>query len=343
MNNMNDLINPQLPFHPTKNKIIFLMLVVIFLFLFCPWIAFTVGKGQVTAINPNERVQSITATVGGFVKTWFVKEGDKVQEGQVIAELIDNDPSLMERLERERDAAAQALDSAKMMMDTAELDLNRQMKLFKQGLSSRKDYEKAKIEFSKLSVEYSKSLATLTKTETQFSRQSTQKIVAPRNGTIIRIVPGERGLLIKPGAPIAVFAPQVQTPAVELWIDGNDASMLLPGQTAQIQFEGWPAIQIAGWPSLSIGTFKAKVHLVDQASSYEGKFRVLLTPDSPWPSSKILRLGVNAKGYIKLSSSFVLKEIWRHLNGFPPVLAPIKDELNEMLSTKKDNSEEVKK
>ncbi len=343
MNNINNLIHPHLPFNPTKNKIILLLLLVIFLFLFSPWIAFTVGKGQVTAINPNERVQSITAPVGGFIKTWYVKEGDQVKEGNVIAELIDNDPFLMERLEREKNAAEEALKSAKMMMDTAELDLNRQMKLFKQGLSSRKDYEKARIEFSKLSVEYSKALATFTKTETQFSRQSTQKILAPRNGTIIRIVPGERGMLIKPGFPIAVFAPEVKTPAVELWIDGNDASMLIPGQTAQIQFEGWPAIQIAGWPSLSIGTFKAKVHLVDQASSYQGKFRVLLTPLSHWPSSKILRLGVHAKGYIKLSSSFVIKEIWRHLNGFPPILEPIKDELNTMLSTKKESTEETQK
>ena len=338
MRDLQKLIQPRLPFAPSKNKTLKFVAAVFVIFMFFPWTAFTVGKGQITAINPNERVQTITAPLGGFIKTWHVKEGDRVKEGQLIADLVDNDPSLLIRLEREKNAASTGLDSAQLMMDTARIDLERQKKLFEEGLSSRKDYEKAKIEYSKLAVEYSKTLATLTKSETQLSRQSTQRIVAPRNGTITRIMPGERGMLIKAGNPIAIFAPDVQTPAVELWVDGNDASMLTSGQTAELQFEGWPAIQIAGWPSIAIGTFKGKVHLVDQASSHDGKFRVLLVPSSDWPSQKILRLGVHAKGYIKLRDSFIFRELWRQLNGFPPVLEPIQDELNKMLNSKKYES-----
>jgi multidrug efflux pump subunit AcrA (membrane-fusion protein) len=340
MSNLQLLLKPKLPFAPSKRSTLNLILFVFIVLMFCPWIAFTVGKGQITAINPNERVQTITAPLGGFIKTWHVKEGDRVKEGQLIADLVDNDPALLSRLETEKNAAETGLASAKLMMDTANIDRERQKSLFEQGLSSRKDYEKAKIEFSKLSVEHSKNLAILTKSQTQLSRQSTQRIVSPRNGTITRIIPGERGMLIKAGNPIAIFAPDVEIPAVELWIDGNDASMLKVGQSAELQFEGWPAIQIAGWPSIAIGTFKGKVHLVDQASSRGGKFRVLLVPSSKWPSQNILRLGVHAKGYIKLSSSFVLKEVWRQLNGFPPVLEPIQDELNKMLSSKDQSSDE---
>lgn len=340
MNELRPYTTPKLPFGTKKNYLFKLILILIVLLLFCPWIAFTVGKGQITAINPNERVQTITAPLGGFIKTWHVKEGDRVIEGQLIADLIDNDPSLLDRLESEKNAAETGLASAQLMMDTAKINRDRQKSLFEQGLSARKDYEKAKIEYSKISIEHSKNLATLAKSETQLSRQSTQRIVSPRDGTITRIIPGERGMLIKAGNPIAIFAPDVETPAVELWIDGNDASMLTPGQTADIQFEGWPAVQIPGWPSVSIGTFKGKVHLIDQASSHLGKFRVLLVPVSSWPSQKILRLGVHAKGYIKLRDSFVIKEIWRQLNGFPPVLEPVQDELNRMLSAdqKKDES-----
>lgn len=342
MDEIKSLVKPRLPFLPTKPSNLKFAGIVFVILMFTPWIAFTVGKGQITAINPNERVQSITAPLGGFIRTWHVKEGDMVEEGQVIADLVDNDPALLNRLEREKDAAKTGLASAQLMMDTARIDLERQKKLFDQGLSSRKDYEKAKIEYSKLSVEHSKNLAVLTKSETQLSRQSTQRVVAPRKGTITRILPGERGMLIKAGSPIAIFAPAVITPAVELWVDGNDASMLKPGQKAELQFEGWPALQIAGWPSLAIGTFKGKVHLVDQASSHEGKFRVLLVPESKWPSQNFLRLGVHAKGYIRLRDSFLLKEIWRQLNGFPPVLEPVKDELNRMLSMKENTLDDEK-
>lgn len=49
-------------------------------------------------------------------------------------------------------------------------------------------------------------------------------------------------------------------------------------------------------------------------------------------SQKILRLGIHARGYIRLTDSFVLREIWRQLNGFPPVIDPIRDELNQILA-----------
>lgn len=330
--NRSELIVPKLPLS-FKNRRNFLILIsALFFFLFLPWVAFTVGNGKVTAINPNERLQSITAPVSGFIEAWKVKEGDRVKEGDILVDLTDNDPGLLERLSREKDAALKGLNSSKLMMETAELNLNRQKKLYEQGLSARADFEKAKIEYSKNSLEYAKAIAILAKAETQLSRQSTQRVLAPRDGTIVRILPGERGQLIKAGYPIAIFSPDITLPAVELWITGNDASIILPGQKAQIQFEGWPSLQIPGWPSLAIGTFDAKVHLVDQASSHQGKFRVLLTPNGPWPSQRILRLGINARGYIGLQDTFILKEIWRLLNGFPPVLDPIKDELDKMLN-----------
>jgi multidrug efflux pump subunit AcrA (membrane-fusion protein) len=329
-----NLNHPKLPLEKLNKHIAVIFTITFCSVLFLPWISFTVGYGQVTAINPQERLQTISASVGGFINHWHVKEGDRVVKGQVIADLVDNDPGLLDRLTRENEAANEGLKASELMMETAKIDLERQKKLFQEGLSSRKDYEKAKIEFSKLSVEYSKNLMTLTKTETQVSRQKTQRIVSPRDGFITRIIPGDRGQLIKAGSPIAFFTPDITMPAIEIWIDGNDAALVTKGQTAQIQFEGWPAIQIPGWPAVAIGTFSGKVHLVDQASSHDGKFRVLVVPDSKWPSQKILRLGVKSKSYIKLSNSFVARELWRILNGFPPVLEPIKDELNKVLIPK---------
>lgn len=325
------LTTPQLPFRLGSQRLLTVATLIFCLFLFLPWVAFSTGSGLVTAIDPNERVQSITAPVTGFIRQWYVKEGQEVKKGQLIAELSDNDPDLLERFQREKNAADAALKSAQLMMSTAEINLKRQKSLFQQGLSARKDYENAKIEFSKLEMEVAKALVNLTKSETQLSRQSSQKVIAPRSGTIIRILPGERGQLIKAGAGIAVFSPEVTRPAVEMWVDGNDASMVLPGQAAQIQFEGWPSLQIAGWPSLAINTFPAKVFLVDQATSYKGKFRVLLVPDGPWPSKRILRLGIHTKGYIQLSDSFILREVWRKLNNFPAFPEPIQDELQKLL------------
>jgi multidrug resistance efflux pump len=296
-----NLLQPQLPIHLKKKLSLSFVALLLSLIPFIPWTAFTVGTGQVTAIDPNERVQTITAPVSGFVSAWLIGEGQSVKKGDVIARLQDNDPSLLERMERERAAAESAL-------------------------------------------KYAKAQATLTKAETQYSRQL-QTILAPRDGVITRIMPGERGQLIKAGTPIAVLTPKMSTPAVEIWVDGNDTAFLSKGQEAQIQFEGWPSLQIPGWPSIAIGTFDAKVHLVDAASSYQGKFRVLLTPVGGWPESPFLRPGAHAKGYISLARSFILKEAWRQLTGLPPVLEPMNDEIKRLMEfqkTQKSDEEEKK-
>lgn len=332
----NRYLDPQLPYLLKSRKFVWTVLSISVFILFLPWVAFTTGRGQVTAIDPNERVQSLTAPVSGFIRTWHVKEGQRLKKGDLIAELSDNDMNLLERYERETKASLAGLKSAELMRDTAKINLDRQYKLFQQGLSARKEYEKAKIEFSKLEMEAAKALVNFTKSQTQLSRQSSQEVRAPRDGVIIRVLPGERGQLIKEGTPIAIFSPDITTPAVELWVDGNDASMIVPGQKARVQFEGWPSLQIAGWPSIAINTFEAEVYLVDQASSHQGKFRVLLIPGAKWPSQKILRIGNHTKGYIQMTNSFILREIWRQVNNFPIFQDPISDELNQILQPKEE-------
>lgn len=337
--NRSELLNPKLPLDYKSPKTVVAVAVFVLIVLLLPWVSFTVGQGQVTALNPNERIQTLTAPVTGFVDNWRVREGDTVKAGDVIAELMDNDPRFLERLKIERDANTQAYKSAVLSRETAQINLERQKKLFADGLSSRKDYELAKIKHAKLSMEASKAQAMLTKSETQLSRQASQRITAPRDGTIVRVLPGEKGQLIKSGTPIVIFAPKVTSGAVELWVEGQDASLILPGQKARIQLEGWPSLQVPGWPSIAIGTFPAKVHLVDQASSHAGKVRLLLVPDGPWPSQKLVRPGTHARGFVGIADTFVLKEIWRQLNGFPPVKEPVLDELSRILNSKKEKED----
>lgn len=334
MKGTKEILKPSLPLGRRSWSLGLILGVVFLSSAFMPWITFTMGQGQITAINPNERVQTITASVDGFIGEWYVKEGQVVKAGSIIVDLIDNDPNRLERLEQQKEASEVALASAELMMKTAEIDYRRQKILFEQGLSSRKDYELSKIKVEQLNLDRTKNISELTKAQTELSRQSSQRIVAPRDGIVTRILPGEKGQLIKSGSPIVVFTPFVSGLAVEVWIDGNDAAYLKKGMSAQVLFEGWPTMQIPGWPSLAINTFQGQVYLIDQASSLDGKFRVLITPNAKWPSQKLLRLGMHAKSYIKINDSFVLREIWRIMNGFPPLQEPIYDELNRILDPK---------
>jgi membrane fusion protein, adhesin transport system len=78
------------------------------------------GSGRVIAYAPLERQQVVEAPIDGRVVRWFVQEGSVVREGEPIAELSDNDPEILMRLERERAAAQAQVDAATLSIELTE-------------------------------------------------------------------------------------------------------------------------------------------------------------------------------------------------------------------------------
>lgn len=162
-------------------------------------------------------------------------------------------------------------------------------------------------------------------------------IHAPRDGTIFRLPVYERGQAVKEGDPLFTIVPDVSYHAVELWISGNDTPLVSTGDHVRLQFEGWPAVQFAGWPSVAVGTFGGQVVAVDATDDGMGRFRIQVRPDpddQPWPSERFLRQGVRANGWVMLAQVPLWYEIWRQLNGFPPVVAKDAMQAETMKSAK---------
>jgi multidrug efflux pump subunit AcrA (membrane-fusion protein) len=172
-------------------------------------------------------------------------------------------------------------------------------------------------------AEVGSSEAELARLEVRLARQSTQRVTAPRDGTVLRVYGGTGADLLKPGDPLMVFVPDTDARAVELWVDGNEVPLLREGRRVRVQFEGWPAIQFSGWPSVAVGTFGGTVAVIDSADDGRGKFRVLVLPDpgERWPSGRYLRQGVRANGWILLNRVSIAYELWRQFNGFPPTVS----------------------
>lgn len=171
--------------------------------------------------------------------------------------------------------------------------------------------------------ELEESRSSLIKAEVALSRQQSQSVKAPRDGTILRLLVNPHAQVVKQGDSLAILIPETDYYAVELWVDGNDAPLILPGHHARLQFEGWPAVQFAGWPEVAIGTFGGTVAFIDSTDDGKGKFRIMVVPDEhdhPWPSSRFLRQGVNVRGWVLLQQVAMGYEIWRQLNGFPAML-----------------------
>jgi adhesin transport system membrane fusion protein len=158
--------------------------------------------------------------------------------------------------------------------------------------------------------------------ETRLARQNTQQIRAPRDGRILRLLAQPGSEMLKAGEPVAILVPETTQPVVELWVEGRDTPLLNVGDKVRLQFEGWPAIQFVGWPSVAVGTFGGEVTLIDATDDGTGRFRMLVAPDradEPWPSTRYLRQGVRANGWVLLRQVPLGFELWRRFNGFPPV------------------------
>lgn len=159
--------------------------------------------------------------------------------------------------------------------------------------------------------------------EGELRAQNTQLIEAPRAGRVFRIRVNTNSSIVKSGDVLLEIVPVTRQPAVELWVRGVDAPLIEEGRKVRLQFEGWPAVQFVGWPSAAVGTFGGIVSLVDPTDSGNGRFRLLIVPDpddEPWPNTRFLRQGVRTKGWVLLDEVRLWFELWRQLNGFPPVV-----------------------
>lgn len=188
------------------------------------------------------------------------------------------------------------------------------------------DVGKAGADLSKAASEVSKAEKLRIDAETKLARQDQgQEIRAPFDGTLMNITANQTSQMLKEGDLICEIVPLTKDRAVEVWLDGNDAPLVTPGRHVRLQFEGWPAIQFAGWPSAAVGTFGGVVISVDETDMKGvGKFRVIVGPDTEdgvgWPDDRYLRQGVRANAWVLLDEVDLWYEIWRNMNGFPPVV-----------------------
>ncbi|MCM2370157.1 HlyD family secretion protein [Aporhodopirellula aestuarii] len=225
--------------------------------------------------------------------------------------------------EADLDAAKAALDEKRRDRNAKEQKAQADIEYARSTLNkAQSDVSKAESDIAKATSELNKSQKDLLDIETKLARQSNQTIRAPFDGYLTQIVPNLGSAVLKEGDPICVIVPDTADRAVQIWLDGNDAPLVSPGRHVRLQFEGWPAVQFAGWPSVAVGTFGGEVVSVDATDNGKGKFRVLVRPEdmNSWPEDRYLRQGVRANAWVLINRVPLWFEIWRNMNGFPPMI-----------------------
>ncbi len=252
-------------------------------------------------------------------------------------------------------AADASYDQARVDIQIARIRYNRAQELQKDGLIAVRDMETALANIQKAQADSTRAAtsveqarrdleasrneeirimeaaeAAISEVELRFGnasqRQSASIITAPFDGTIVNIAKVGAGQTIKDGERLATIVPRTSDQAVEVFIKSRDAAIVDVGRPVRLQFSGFPAFVFSGWENFSLNTFGGKVAVVDAVDQEEsGLYRVLIVPDSTqrqgvWPEQRFLRQGMPTNAFILLDDVAVGFELWRQLNGFPPII-----------------------
>lgn len=230
---------------------------------------------------------------------------------------------LENRRVKEQKARAYKVEAQNKWLASQNEIINTRVELSNIKMKFESDIAKVNSEiYSTLSNQFD-SEGTVTKLMNQYTnysyRNSLYYILAPQDGYVATSIYSGIGETIKEGDPIVRIMPTQYQLAVELFVDPIDLPLLTVGQEVRIQFDGWPAVVFAGWPNTSYGTYGGRVYAMDMFISENGKFRVLVEPDTTdvsWPEA--LRYGGGTNNMVLLNDVPIWYELWRNINGFPP-------------------------
>ena len=192
------------------------------------------ATGKMDAI---ERV-NVGAQVSGQVKKLYIKAGDAVSKGELIAE-IDDQPQRSDL----RNAQA-ALSVAQADLETREAALIRQdaqfkrlQQMLKTNAVSRQDYDEAAEAWSTARAELTAQKARVIQAQIEVDKKqldlSYTRIMAPMDGTVIAIVT-KQGQTVNAAqsAPTIAKLAQLGTMTIKVQISEADINNVKPGQQA---------------------------------------------------------------------------------------------------------------
>lgn len=147
------------------------------IFMFLPWTQNINSNGNVTALDPSDRPQTIHSTIPGRIEKWFVEEGQFVKQGDTIvfiSETKDNyfDPELLTRTQNQISAKEFAMQSYQQKVIALENQINALRENLELKLKQAQNkLIQAELKISSDSIEFRAAKNNFDIAEKQFNRQ----------------------------------------------------------------------------------------------------------------------------------------------------------------------------
>lgn len=193
-----------------------------------------------------QQLVSVGAQVSGQVKKMYVKLGDQVQKGQLIAQI---DSVQQENNLKNQEAAIDNLEAQKAVklasLKQAELDFQRQKTMLAQDATSRAEYDQAEATLSTAKANIASIDAQIKQSRITASTAQENvgytRITAPIDGTVVAIVTEEgQTVNANQSAPTIVKLAKLDTMTIKAQISEADVMRVAKGQTVYFTTLGDP-------------------------------------------------------------------------------------------------------
>lgn len=179
---------------------------------------------------------SVGAQVNGQLQKLYVKQGDHVTRGQLLAEI---DPTLQQNALRKSQAALQSAEAQKQVTQATlkqyQQELRRQLRLDRDGAGIKSELEKAQAQFqtqvAQLKVNEAQIVQAQMELETAKANLGFTRIVAPIDGEVLGIVTKEGQTIVSSQTvPTILVLADLDTMTVHTRISETDILKVRVGQ-----------------------------------------------------------------------------------------------------------------
>lgn len=277
-----------------------------------------------TGLLQAEQLVSVGAQVSGQVKKMYVKLGDQVKQGQLIAQI---DSIRQENDLRNGQAALDNLLAQKgtrlASLKESQLAFNRQKQMLAQDATSRAEYESAQaaLETAQANIKAIDAQIEQSRLTISTARENVgyTRISAPINGTVVAIVTEEgQTVNANQSAPTIVKLAQLQTMTIKAQVSEADVMRINQGQPVYFTTLGEPDKKIyASLRAIEPAPDSITTENTTSSSSTSTAVYYNALFDVPNPDGK-LRIDMTAQVYIVLNEAKNVLTIPAAALGSPP-------------------------
>ena len=199
---------------------------------------------------------NVGSSVSGVVMRLFVQIGDRVEKGQLLAEVDSR------ALKARRDADAAALQVAQANLDYAQVDLGRKRQLSAARIISRSELDLAEKGFAVAEQQRDQARATLTDSTTQLGYS---EIYAPISG-VVSTVTTQEGETVAASFAAPTFVTLLDLTKLEVWayVDETDIGHIRIGQQARFTVDTYGDREFQG----TVTSIHPKAEIRDNVVDY---------------------------------------------------------------------------